>query len=136
MSIQPPLTADDLRSVSTFVDQIVARSLMASSSVEIETIRQLVRDYRAPQRTTTDRLGDLMRFKRYSRGAIVAYEFDAEGTIGLRHSDGRGLLRTSDGIPRSVIERVDIANVLAVLACVVEDLDQDACAARGVEVDP
>jgi len=75
-----------------------------------------------------------MRFNLYSRGAIVAYVFNAEGTIGLRYPDGRGLLRTSDGIPRSVIDRADVADVIAILTCVTDDLDQGACAARGVEV--
>ena len=75
-----------------------------------------------------------MKFKRYIRGAVVAYPFDEHGAIGLRRPDGVGLLRTSDGIPRSVVDRSDIADVAAILACVAEDLDRTGCAARGVEV--
>jgi hypothetical protein len=77
-----------------------------------------------------------VRFKRYSRGVIVAYPFDDHGAIGLRRPDGLGLLRTSDGIPRSVIERVDAADVAEILACISEDLDREACEKRGVEVTP
>jgi len=77
-----------------------------------------------------------MRFHRYSRGAIVAYPFDAEGTVGLRRPDGLGLLRTSDGIPRSVIDRSDVVDVIAVLSCIAEDLDEGACRDRGVEAGP
>lgn len=75
-----------------------------------------------------------MRFARYKRGTVVAYAFDDRGTVGLRRPDGLGLLRTSDGIPRSVIERDDLAAVTAILGCVFEDLDREACEARGVEV--
>jgi hypothetical protein len=75
-----------------------------------------------------------LRFRRYIRGAIVAYPFDDQGSIGLRRPDGVGLLRTSDGIPRSVVDRSDVADVAAILACVAEDLDREGCAARGVEV--
>lgn len=76
-----------------------------------------------------------MRFKRYSRGVIVAYPFDDHGAIGLRRPDGLGLLRTNDGIPRSVVERDDLADVAVILACIAEDLDRDACRNRGVEVE-
>ena len=75
-----------------------------------------------------------MRFKRYSRGVIVAYPFDDRGAVGLRRPDGLGLLRTSDGIPRSVVERSDVVDVAAILGCVAEDLDREACEQRGVEV--
>lgn len=75
-----------------------------------------------------------MKFSRYSRGAIVAYAFDDRGTVGLRHPDGVSLLRTSDGIPRSVIDHADVADVVAILGCVADDLDRDACAQLGVEV--
>ena len=75
-----------------------------------------------------------MRFNRYSRGAIVAYPFDPEGAIGLRRPDGLGLLRTSDGIPRSVVDRSDVDDVIAVLSCIAEDLDDDGCRSRGVAV--
>lgn len=74
-----------------------------------------------------------MRFKHYSRGTIVASPFDEEGTVELRHRDGLGLLRTSNGIPRSVIRRADIADVAAILVCIIEDLDLAACRDRGVE---
>jgi len=43
--LQRPLTDADLHAVSTFVDQVVARGLMKASSVEIQTIRELVRSY-------------------------------------------------------------------------------------------
>jgi hypothetical protein len=75
-----------------------------------------------------------MRFNRYSRGRIVAYPFDGRGAIDLRRCDGTGLLRTIDGTPRAVIDRADVADVVAILSCVAEDSDQDACIARGVEV--
>ena len=77
-----------------------------------------------------------MRFSRYKRGAVVAYPFDDHGSVGLRRQDGTGLLRTSAGIPRSVVDRADVAVVGVILGCVVEDLDRDACEARGVEVMP
>ncbi len=76
-----------------------------------------------------------MRFKRYSRGSIVAYSFDDQGTVGLRYEGGLGLLRTSGGIPRSVVERAHVADVSAILARVAEDLDRDSYEARGVEVE-
>ena len=75
-----------------------------------------------------------MRFALYSRGAVVAYAFDDRGAVGLRRPDGTGLLHTSDGIPRSVIDRADVVAVAAILECVVEDLGRSACEARGVEV--
>ena len=75
-----------------------------------------------------------MRFSRYQRGSVVAYAFDDRGAVGLRRQDGTGLLRTSDGIPRSVIDHADVADVAVILGCVVEKLDCDACEARGVEV--
>ena len=77
-----------------------------------------------------------MRFSLYRRGAIVAYAFDDRGTVGLRYADGRGLLRTSDGIPRSVVEVFDVADAAAILACVAEGFDQDACEKCGVTVTP
>lgn len=77
-----------------------------------------------------------MKFSLYRRGAVLAYAFDDRGAVGLRRPDGTGLLRTSDGIPRSVIERSDIADVAAILGCVVEDLDREACEERGVEAVP
>lgn len=76
-----------------------------------------------------------MRFRRYSRGTIVAFAFDDHGSVGLRHPDGLGLLRTSDGIPRSVVEPSDVADVAAIFACITEDLDRSGCAKRGVEVE-
>lgn len=75
-----------------------------------------------------------MRFKLYRKGSVVAYAFDDRGTVGLRHLDGRSLLLTGDGIPRSVVERSDVAAVASVLVCIADDLDRDACASRGVEV--
>ena len=75
-----------------------------------------------------------MRFARYSRDAVVAYAFDDRGAVGLRRPDGTGLLRTSDGIPRSVVDHGDVVAVAAILGCVIEDLDRSACEARGVEV--
>lgn len=75
-----------------------------------------------------------MRFQRYSRGAVVALPFDDQGGIDLRHSDGRSLLLTRDGIPRSVIEGPAISDVVAILGCVAENLDREACQQRGVEV--
>jgi hypothetical protein len=75
-----------------------------------------------------------VKFSFYKRGAVIAYAFDDRGTVGLRHLDGRGLLRTSDGIPRSVVERSVVADVAAILGCVADDLDRDACEQRGVEV--
>ena len=75
-----------------------------------------------------------MRFSLYRRGAVVAYTFDDHGSVGLRYSDGRGLMRTSDGIPRSVIDRSDVAAVAAILGCVADDLDREAREKRGVEV--
>jgi hypothetical protein len=77
-----------------------------------------------------------VKFTRYTRGAIVAYAFDDRGAVGLRRPDGTGLLRTSDGIPRSVVDRSDVADVTVILACIAEDLDQAACSRRGVEVAP
>jgi len=77
-----------------------------------------------------------VRFSLYRRGAVVAYAFDDHGAIGLRRPDGVGLLRTSNGVPRSVLERADIADVTVILACVAEDLDRETCKARGVEVAP
>ena len=77
-----------------------------------------------------------MRFSRYKRGSVVAYAFDDHGAVGLRRVDGTGLLRTSDGIPRSVVDHADVADVVVILGCVVEKLDRDACEARGVEVTP
>ena len=77
-----------------------------------------------------------MRFALYKRGAVAAYAFDDHGSVGLRYPDGRGLLRTSDGIPRSVVDRSDVADVAAILGCVADDLDREACEKRGVEVDP
>ena len=44
------LTDAELDAVAAFADQIVARGLMPSSSVEIETIRRLEREHRASQR--------------------------------------------------------------------------------------
>ncbi len=76
-----------------------------------------------------------MKFKRYSRGTVVAYPFDDHGAVGLRRPDGLGLLRTSDGIPRSVIEPSDVADLREILACICEGLDRDACRERGVEVE-
>ena len=77
-----------------------------------------------------------MRFSLYRCGAVVGYAFDDCGSVGLRYPDGRGLLRTSDGIPRSVVDRSDVTNVAVILGCVAEDLDREACAKRGVEVVP
>jgi hypothetical protein len=45
-------------------------------------------------------------------------------------------LRTSDGIPRSVVDRDDVEDVAKILGCVAEDLDREACEQRGVQVDP
>ena len=77
-----------------------------------------------------------MRFSHYSSGSIVAYAFDDQGTVGLRYPDGRGLLRTSDGIPRSVVEHDHLVDAAAILACIAEDLDEGACERRGVAVIP
>lgn len=77
-----------------------------------------------------------MKFSSYARGAIVAYAFDDRGSVGLRYHDGRGLMSTSNGIPRSVVDRSDIVDVATILTCVAEDLDREACEARGVEVAP
>ena len=76
-----------------------------------------------------------MRFKHYSRGSIVAYALD-EGTVGLRHRNGLGLLRTSNGIPHSAIKRDDLPAVVVILGCIFEDVDHAMCLARGVEVGP
>ena len=75
-----------------------------------------------------------MRFKQYSRGTIVARPFDPAGAVDLRRSNGTGLLRTSDGIPRAVIDADAIVDVCAILACIGEDLDVDGCRRCGVEV--
>jgi hypothetical protein len=75
-----------------------------------------------------------MRFSLYKRGAVVAYAFDDHGAIGLRRPDGVGLLRTSHGVPRPVLEPADIPDVTMILVCVAEDLDREMCEARGVEV--
>ena len=75
-----------------------------------------------------------MKFQRYIRGSVVASAFDANGAICLRRADGLGFLRTSDGIPRSVIEPTEVADVAVILACVAENLDREGCASRGVEV--
>jgi hypothetical protein len=77
-----------------------------------------------------------MRFQRYTRGSIVGYAFDDRGTVGLRRPDGTGLLRTSDGIPRSVVDRSDVADVVVILGCIADNLDREACEKRGVEVTP
>ena len=77
-----------------------------------------------------------MRFALYSRDAVVAYAFDDRGAVGLRRTDGTGLLRTSDGIPCSVVDHADVIAVAAILECIVEDLGRSACEARGVEVTP
>lgn len=77
-----------------------------------------------------------MKFTLYRRGAVVAYAFDDHGAVGLRRPDGLGLLRTSNGIPRSVVERSDVEDVVVILGCVTEDLDRESCAERGVEVVP
>ena len=78
----------------------------------------------------------VVRFLSYRRGGIVAYAFDDRDAVGLRRPDGTGLLRTSDGIPRSVVDRSDVVDVAAILGCVAEDLDREACEERGVEVSP
>lgn len=75
-----------------------------------------------------------MRFRQYQRGSIVAYAFDDRGAVGLRRPEGLSLLRTSDGIPRSVVEPSDVADVAMILGCVAEDLDREGCEKRGVEV--
>lgn len=75
-----------------------------------------------------------MKFLRYQKDAVIAYAFDDAGSVGLRRPDGRGLLRTSDGIPRSVVDRLDVAAVSVILRCIVDDLDREACKERGVEV--
>ena len=77
-----------------------------------------------------------MKFKLYTRGAVVAYAFDDRGAVGLRRPDGTGLLRTSNGIPRSVLDRSDIVDVAIILECVAAELDRDACEERDVEVVP
>lgn len=77
-----------------------------------------------------------MRFSLYSRGAVVGYAFDDNGSVGLRYSDGRGLMRTSEGIPRSVVDRSDVTDVAVILGCISEHLDREECEKRGVEVVP
>lgn len=77
-----------------------------------------------------------MKFSLYRRGAVVAYAYDDSVAVGLRRPDGLGLLRTSNGIPRSVIDRSDVVDVAVILGCVAEDLDREACEKRGVEVVP
>lgn len=69
MSYQTPLTADDLSVVTAFVDQVVARGLMAASSAEVEIIRRLVRDTCTHQRNTEGRLA-------YLRDAGIGYFTD------------------------------------------------------------
>jgi len=56
----PPKDAD-LDAVTAFVDQVVARGLMAGSSVQIETIRQLVRGQRIHAKNSAERLEYLRR---------------------------------------------------------------------------
>jgi hypothetical protein len=75
-----------------------------------------------------------MRFRRYAKGSIIAFAFDDRGSVGLKHPDGLGLLRTSDGIPRSVVDCRDVADVAMIFACIVEDLDDEDCRKSGVEV--
>ena len=53
---QRALTASELEAVAALADQIVARSLMAPSSVEIRTLRRLVREHRA--RVVGEEAGD------------------------------------------------------------------------------
>jgi hypothetical protein len=47
--MSPPLTADALQAVAQFIDQVVARGLMAASSVEVQTIQRLVHECRVQQ---------------------------------------------------------------------------------------
>jgi hypothetical protein len=75
-----------------------------------------------------------VRFNRYSRGKIVARPFDHEGGVDLRRSDGTGLLRTNDGIPRAVIDASALDDVVAILSCIAGDFDVDGCRLLGVEV--
>lgn len=78
-----------------------------------------------------------MRFNRYSRGEVVAIPFGADGSVDLRRPDCTGLLRTSaHGIPRAVIDSGSVGDVIAVLRCIVEDLDVEECRLYGVEVAP
>lgn len=75
-----------------------------------------------------------MRFNRYSRGAVVALPFDNVAGVDLRRPDGTGLLRTSGGIPRAVIDAGNVADVIAILSCIADGLDADGCRRCGVEV--
>ena len=75
-----------------------------------------------------------MKFRRYQKGLVIAYAFDDVGSVGLRYRDGRGLLRTSDGIPRPVIDRTNVADVAEIFSCITGDLDENECARRGVEI--
>jgi len=77
-----------------------------------------------------------MRFRRYQKGDVVAYAYDDAGSVGLRYPDGRGLLRTSDGIPKPVVDGTDVADVAEIFSCIAGGLDEDACARRGVEAHP
>jgi hypothetical protein len=59
MAFELPPTEADLRSVTAFADQVVARGLMSATSVEIETIRRLVRGQRVHERNSSSRLAYL-----------------------------------------------------------------------------
>ena len=78
-----------------------------------------------------------MRFRRYSRGSIIADDVNVCGDIALKtkHRGAGGLLRTVDGIPIPVIERGHVADVAAIFECVAKELDHAGCAKLGVEVD-
>lgn len=69
------------------------------------------------------------------RGDIVAFALDADGTVGLRYRSGMGLLRTRDGVPRPAIAHDEIEDVATLLSCIAEDLGDEGCRARGVEVE-
>jgi hypothetical protein len=74
-----------------------------------------------------------MTFRRYSRGAILAYVIDAGG-IDLRRQDGISLLATIDGVPRSVIAARELHDVAIILDCIDKGCDQEACELLGVGV--
>ena len=75
-----------------------------------------------------------MRFRRYSKGGVVAeFDDDSDGVV-LRTRPHGGLLRTIDGVPCDVIAREHAPDVAVILACISSGLDREDCLVRGVEV--